>query len=1089
MKKILFTLAIILCVASCEYDDTEIRESIDSIEQRLSAVEKVQNAYKNNLFIKTITKIQNGYEIVFSDGSTATILNGTDGKDGDVLIKSITVGEGEVTFVLSNGCTFLIPLYNFLSITFDSEDLVAMTKNSTRKINYTINSQIPDVSIEVVSSTDIQAKVVGANGFTGTIEITTGETINEYSKVVVFVSNGEKVIMRSIYFEEAELKVVWDWQREISVEGGYEELEYMSNIECDVVIPEDAKSWISVVPTTRTLETHTIRLKIEPNTGKSRTAEVLIESVDRKLSLAYTINQWPTAEYQHKLERDALVAIYNALDGDNWNNNTNWCSDKPVTEWYGVSCDTRNGFVSNLDLRGNNLSGVIPEDIGKLEFLTNLYFEDVGITDISDAIYNLRRLHYLILRLSQCKISHKINNLRYLNSLSLAGDIELPSNLNGLIYLKDLSVYRSNNNSMDAVCDIKSLEWLDISHHNNLHIPHNIGNLSSLKQLYITDSKIEGQIPSSIGDLKNLKTLDLSFNTIESEVPTEIGELIGLEFLNLYNSTFTGNLPASLGNLINLWYFNIGWNEKLIGNLSQKIADLPICKQMWPDFYNHTGYLNPSHCVFDAPDFIVNDLNDNTINSEDLYKNHKLIVFFIWNGFCSFTDQYTQQIMKLYEKYKGDDDVCILGYANSDSTIETVDEAKQFVLKQGFPWQNIFSDVNNDYSGYNNRIIEYSVSPVVIVFDTNKKVVFHTYKNSLQHLESFIQICLHGDNHHYTSTDYSIDGKLTTLQKATKGNGLDVVLMGDGYSDRQIADGTYASVMQSAYENFFSVEPYKSHKELFNVYYVTAVSATEGYEYNNTALSGYFGDGTYVGGDDITAINYALNAVDESRLDNTNIVVMMNSNRYAGTCYSYYPSSTNDYGSGLSISYFPVGTDATQFEQLLHHEACGHGFAKLADEYAYEYMGTVSADYVSQIQWQQRDFGWWKNVDFTSDPTAVLWAKFITDSRYLAEGIGVFEGGLTYWSGVWRPTENSIMRVNTGEFNAPSREAIYYRIHKLAYGNNWTYDYEKFVEYDTINRKTDTQQSVLQPMVLRPLEPTAPPVIVNKNWRDILKRK
>ena len=138
MKKILFTLAIILCVASCEYDDTEIRESIDSIEQRLSAVEKVQNAYKNNLFIKTITKIQNGYEIVFSDGSTATILNGTDGKDGDILIKSITVGEGEVTFVLSNGCTFLIPLYNFLSITFDSEDLVAMTKNSTRKINYTI---------------------------------------------------------------------------------------------------------------------------------------------------------------------------------------------------------------------------------------------------------------------------------------------------------------------------------------------------------------------------------------------------------------------------------------------------------------------------------------------------------------------------------------------------------------------------------------------------------------------------------------------------------------------------------------------------------------------------------------------------------------------------------------------------------------------------------------------------------------------------------------------------------------------------------------------------------------------------------------
>lgn len=130
---------------------------------------------------------------------------------------------------------------------------------------------------------------------------------------------------------------------------------------------------------------------------------------------------------------------------------------------------------------------------------------------------------------------------------------------------------------------------------------------------------------------------------------------------------------------------------------------------------------------------------------------------------------------------------------------------------------------------------------------------------------------------------------------------------------------------------------------------------------------------------------------------------------------------------------------------MLYHEACGHSFAKLADEYAYEDMGTAPSDYVSQIKEQQTNWGWWKNVDFTSNPLETRWSHFINDTRYANEGLGAYEGGLTYWNGVWRPTENSIMNTNTGGFNAPSREAIYYRIHKLAYGDSWEYGYEEFV--------------------------------------------
>lgn len=341
---------------------------------------------------------------------------------------------------------------------------------------------------------------------------------------------------------------------------------------------------------------------------------------------------------------------------------------------------------------------------------------------------------------------------------------------------------------------------------------------------------------------------------------------------------------------------------------------------------------------------------------------------------------------------------------------------------------------------------------------------------------------------YYTSTDYSQDGVVTTLQTASVGEGIDIVLMGDAYSDRQIADGTYKADMENLYNNLFTEEPYKSYKEYFNVYSVNVVSATEGYEYGNTALDTYFGDGTYVGGSDSAVFGYAQKAISAERMDEAMIVVAMNSDAYAGTCWMYYPEGESDCGSGASISYFPRGGDAETFAALLHHEANGHGLAKLADEYAYEEYGAIPDASIADIQSQQASWGWWKNVDFTNDTAEVRWAHFLADERYANEGLGVFEGGLTYWSGVWRPTENSIMRYNTGGFNAPSREAIYYRIHKLAYGAEWEYDYEEFVEWDARNRATAASApSKVARVPMKQMQHTAPPVVVKKSWREAMK--
>ena len=74
------------------------------------------------------------------------------------------------------------------------------------------------------------------------------------------------------------------------------------------------------------------------------------------------------AQTNTSTDRAALVALYNATDGDNWGNNTNWGSDMPLRGWHGVTTDS-DGRVRRLDLSGNQLSGEVPSELGSLSNL------------------------------------------------------------------------------------------------------------------------------------------------------------------------------------------------------------------------------------------------------------------------------------------------------------------------------------------------------------------------------------------------------------------------------------------------------------------------------------------------------------------------------------------------------------------------------------------------------------------------------------------------------------------------------------------------------------------------------------------------
>ena len=293
----------------------------------------------------------------------------------------------------------------------------------------------------------------------------------------------------------------------------------------------------------------------------------------------------------------------------------------------------------------------------------------------------------------------------------------------------------------------------------------------------------------------------------------------------------------------------------------------------------------------------------------------------------------------------------------------------------------------------------------------------------------------------YRSTDYSKNMTYSCIQEATKGKGIDFVIMGDAYSDRLINDGTYDRDLTNAVNQIFSEEPLKSLRDYFNIYITYAVSENETIS-GITALDLVFEDfSSHISGGDGIVDDYMRatlpNYGREFMMGRPQpfIILLANTNIHAGTCAWF--------SSGSSIVYTTLGVDEADFHATQCHEF-GHAVGLLADEY--DEHGYTFNDIQSFNQ--KSSDGWWPNVDVTSNPNTIKWSRFLHDDRYANQGIGVFEGGHEKFAyGIWRPTENSLMNSAATGFNAPCREAIYKRVHELA-DDSFVYDYETFVAFD-----------------------------------------
>ena len=348
----------------------------------------------------------------------------------------------------------------------------------------------------------------------------------------------------------------------------------------------------------------------------------------------------------------------------------------------------------------------------------------------------------------------------------------------------------------------------------------------------------------------------------------------------------------------------------------------------------------------------------------------------------------------------------------------------------------------------------------------------------------------------YRSSDYSADGEVVCLQKATKGKGITLIFLGDGYVDKDMGPGgKYEEAMRGWMEQFFVYEPYTTFREWFSVYTVKVVSPNSvfGSPDSERKLTRNIaeGDDSALYGNEIATYvdvckEYA-EKVPNSSGQPLRIAVFMNTEKSEGRSYCSFNSS----GECTAFIFDAIENRPT----TLNHELGGHGFAFLGDEYS-EYQETFP-DAQGTLEYYGR-WDFYLNLDWRSDPSRVRWSHLLNDSRYANEGLGVFEGGNLYAYGIYRSTMNSMMRSDYRKgavFNATSRELIYKNIMRWG-SSNWTYDYESFVAADEAGRKQAAEAYEAYPPSKSPsvirnesdeegFLPGLPPIVTDEPVREI----
>lgn len=289
----------------------------------------------------------------------------------------------------------------------------------------------------------------------------------------------------------------------------------------------------------------------------------------------------------------------------------------------------------------------------------------------------------------------------------------------------------------------------------------------------------------------------------------------------------------------------------------------------------------------------------------------------------------------------------------------------------------------------------------------------------------------------YTSTDYSMDGKIITLQQATRLGSVDIIFLGEGFLDIDMASGGYfEQKMKEAMEYFFALEPAKSYRDYFNVYAVKTISANDATKRKDTKLCFDYNKNAFNAGKAFEAAG-TIQSID---LTKTLVTVVVNQLpiHFTQEYSTKYAGARSNSGERLAIA--TTGNSEKDFKLNVNFQAVGWGFAKLADETT-SHSGSISAAELDKLKTERIQFG--EGLNLSWDKSELPWEHFIGHGKYSM--VNAYEGGYGYRQGIWRPEEKSVMTKDILYFNAPSRELFVKRLKELA---GEAYSWEDFIAKD-----------------------------------------
>lgn len=332
----------------------------------------------------------------------------------------------------------------------------------------------------------------------------------------------------------------------------------------EVLVPDECRSWLQAVSSTVNVDevdlTYICVLVSENTENAVREACLTVRREGIRRELPIEIRQIG-ADSPGALKK-GLVEFYRALGGDRWQENENWCSDKPMFEWYGVTASNvtaktlfgQDGFTYFgtddkwfLELGGNNMQGTIPEEFWQAceNFSSiRITYEYLAGSSLSPLVWHdeleVLDLSMTFMDANLTPAIAKTENLLYLNLQCCNVNGALPTELTGLKNLQEINLRE---------CGVTGV------------IPSSIGNLTRLQNLYLDHNmELGGEMPSSIYNLENLRNLDLGSTKVGGHLSTDIVKLRNLYCFDISGCEFEGTIPEEFGTIDELSVYDFQGN-------------------------------------------------------------------------------------------------------------------------------------------------------------------------------------------------------------------------------------------------------------------------------------------------------------------------------------------------------------------------------------------------------------------------------------------------------------------------------------------------------------------------------------------------